>query len=330
MTEDEFNQFSNEIKYNLLRIVLTMGLLATPATSFDAEQDLLFAIFDVDGSGTMDREEFGKMMRATLRCKMTHLDFCMKNEVRMETFKQHLEGEYSTETLEFNNAVDDYRALHESVEAGEEEELAGEMNDMAGRIYEDYILEGGRRQVNILGKQRKEIAVAIASHKSSPSYSTTLPPPTLFDAAQHEIYQLMNRDTFERFKHNDALMDNMLQSLFDEVNVDHNGSITVKEYKLWAEKNPELTRFLTDLHNETFMGVSKAAGLEKRKKRRISLASARRPDEQDSDADLEASGRGSARSSLGGQEGTRTDSGRHTFSKIDVASGRKVVEGMVD
>jgi hypothetical protein len=34
-----------------------MSLLATPATSFEAEQDLLFAIFDVDGSGTMDRAE---------------------------------------------------------------------------------------------------------------------------------------------------------------------------------------------------------------------------------------------------------------------------------
>jgi len=37
--------------------VLTMCLLATPATSYEAEQDLLFAIFDNDGSGTIDRDE---------------------------------------------------------------------------------------------------------------------------------------------------------------------------------------------------------------------------------------------------------------------------------
>ena len=105
----------------------------------------------------------------------------------------------------------------------------------------------------------------------------------------------MNRDTFERFKHNDELMENMLQSLFDEVDVDHNGSITVKEYKIWAEKNPEVTKFLTELHNETFMGVRKAAGLEKRKKRRISMA--RLSSAEDGDDGEESSGRGSGRGS---------------------------------
>jgi len=81
----------------------------------------------------------------------------------------------------------------------------------------------------------------------------------------------MNRDTFERFKHNDDLMDQMLKGLFQEVDTENKGVITVVEYKAWATKNPELTNFLKDLHNQTFMGVSKAAGLEKRKARRISV-----------------------------------------------------------
>ena len=49
--------WDNDGSVDVHEFVLTMSLLATPATSFDAEQDLLFAIFDVDGSGTMDREE---------------------------------------------------------------------------------------------------------------------------------------------------------------------------------------------------------------------------------------------------------------------------------
>ena len=52
--------WDNDGSVDVHEFVLTMSLLATPATSFDAEQDLLFAIFDVDGSGTMDREEVSR------------------------------------------------------------------------------------------------------------------------------------------------------------------------------------------------------------------------------------------------------------------------------
>jgi len=89
--------------------VLTMCLLATPATTYDAEQDLLFAIFDNDGSGTIDRDEFGKMMKATLRCKRTHLDFCLKSADRQDAFRHHLEGEFSVEAIDFYQAVENFR-----------------------------------------------------------------------------------------------------------------------------------------------------------------------------------------------------------------------------
>ncbi|GMH68946.1 hypothetical protein TrRE_jg1106 [Triparma retinervis] len=259
--------WDNDGSVDVHEFVLTMSLLATPATSFEAEQNLLFAIFDQDGSGTMDREEFGKMMRATLRCKMTHLDFCMKTEGRKATFRRHLEGEYSTETLEFYNHVEDYRNLVKSLEVDEYEDMREDCNDLVDVIYNRFIDEGANEQVNIQGRTRNEIKNIVERVNKN----TQLYPFTIFDSAQQEIYQLMNRDTFERFKHNDALMDQMLTSLFDEVDVKKNGVITVAEYKTWATMNPELTNFLKDLHNETFMGVSKAAGLEKRKARRVSM-----------------------------------------------------------
>ena len=278
------------------------------------------------------------MMRATLRCKMTHLDFCMKNDARKETFRQHLEGEYSTETLEFYNAVEDYRNLYESLEEEEVAKMASEMNDMVVHIYTEFVKSGGKKEVNIPGKQRAKISKIIKEHNAQPDATTTLYPEHMFDQAQQEIYQLMNRDTFERFKNNDALMEDMLTSLFDEVDVDHNGSITVKEYKVWAAKNPEVTKFLTDLHNETFMGVSKAAGLEKRKKRRISMAKVAQGEEgEDEDGE---NGHGSGRSGGGVYRSGRfssailsgdfSGSGRHTFAKSDVASAKKVAEGLAE
>ena len=104
--------------------VLTMCLLATPATSYEAEQDLLFAIFDNDGSGTIDREEFGKMMKATLRCKQTHLDFCLKSEDRQGMFRQHLEGEYSVEAIDFYQEVEQFRDFCHSFD---EDEVSSEL-----------------------------------------------------------------------------------------------------------------------------------------------------------------------------------------------------------
>ncbi|GMH75047.1 hypothetical protein TL16_g06633 [Triparma laevis f. inornata] len=274
--------WDNDGSVDVQEFVLTMSLLATPATSLGAEQDLIFAIFDVDGSGTIDREEFGKMMRATLRCKMTHLDFCMKTEDRKETFRRHLEGEYSTETLDFYNCVQEYRDLYDSLFDDEIGEATNDLNDLATTIYKDFIVEGSKKEVNIPGKLRKEIEAIMSKVDTSEGEAgregegeekvSELIPADIFNKAQQEIYQLMNRDTFERFKNNDTLMDNMLAQLFDEVDVDHNGSITVAEYKVWANKNPELTNFLKDLHETTFVGVTKAAGLEKRKQRRISEA----------------------------------------------------------
>ncbi|GMH84508.1 hypothetical protein TrST_g1302 [Triparma strigata] len=261
--------WDNDGSVDVQEFVLTMSLLATPATSLDAEQDLIFAIFDVDGSGTIDREEFGKMMRATLRCKMTHLDFCMKTEDRKETFRRHLEGEYSTETLDFYNSVQEFRDLYDSLFEDEQEEAADDINELGMLIYQDFLVEGAKKEVNIPGKLRKSIE---ATMKGISTEEKQLIPADIFNKAQHEVYQLMNRDTFERFKNNDALMDNMLTQLYNEVDVEHNGSITVAEYKVWANKNPELTNFLKDLHETTFSGVSKAAGLEKRKQRRISEA----------------------------------------------------------
>jgi len=264
--------WDNDGSVDVHEFVLTMSLLATPATSFEAEQDLLFAIFDVDGSGTMDREEFGKMMRATLRCKMTHLDFCMKTDDRKATFRKHLESEYSTETLEFYTAVEEYRGLVRSLDEDEYVTMRSECNENVMYIYDRFVKDGSKDQVNVQGKVRTTIKKLI----DKTNMKEELVPFSIFDDAQREIYQLMNRDTFERFKHNDEMMEQMLTSLFEEVDVGNNGIVTVAEYKQWASKNPELTNFLKDLHNETFMGVSKAAGLEKRKQRRMSHLKANR------------------------------------------------------
>jgi len=175
--------WDNDGSVDVHEFVLTMSLLATPATSFEAEQDLLFAIFDVDGSGTMDREEFGKMMRATLRCKMTHLDFCMKTEDRKATFRRHLEGEFSTETLEFYSSVDQYRELVQSLDEEEYEQMKDECNELAISIFERFIKAGSNEEVNIQGRIRTEVTTTVLEAKEKGE----LIPFTIFDLAQQEV-----------------------------------------------------------------------------------------------------------------------------------------------
>ena len=274
--EDIYSLFDwdNDGSVDKHEFVLTMSLLATPATSFEGEQDLLWAIFDGDGSGSMDREEFGRMMRATLRCKMTHLDFCMKNEGRKQHFLKHLEGEFSTETLEFYNAVEDFREtlLTKDMVPRDDAPTTPIINATAVEIFDKYVKAGSDREVNIPGKMMKVIEKLIKEVRVGGAGVDKPVDATVFDDAQAEIYHLMNRDTFERFKNDDVALKGMLDSLFTEVDVDKTGIITIVTYKKWATKNPELTNFLKDLHTQTLGSVNKAAGVEKLKVRRASAA----------------------------------------------------------
>jgi hypothetical protein len=125
-------------------------------------------------------------------------------------------------------------------------------------------------------------------------------------------------------------MDRMLQSLFLEVDVDNSGHISVDEYKAWAVKNPELTNFLKDLHVTTFSGVSKAAGVEKRKVRRDSVERIQGLKERlsvsgpsdDSDASGSVRASGSDGAIQPGVAGLRLTSNPKLRNSSQVSSGR--------
>lgn len=50
--------------------VLTVSMLACPINDVETECVLIFTIFDPDGSGTLDRDEFGQLMKATIMSKV--------------------------------------------------------------------------------------------------------------------------------------------------------------------------------------------------------------------------------------------------------------------
>ena len=109
-----------------------------------------------------------------------------------------------------------------------------EINERAVNISKKFIEQGSECEINISGKERVKVELAIETAIEE----DTLVKLNIFEQCQMEIYKLLNQDTFERFKNNDKLLDEMLGKLFDEADIDSDGSITIVEYKKWAKNNP--------------------------------------------------------------------------------------------
>ena len=54
--------------------------MAIPVKNVELEAMLMFTIFDPDGNGELDRDEFSSLMKATITSKLTHVEFLMKND----------------------------------------------------------------------------------------------------------------------------------------------------------------------------------------------------------------------------------------------------------
>ena len=268
-----------------------------PATS---AVDLLFNIFDLDSSGTMDAQEFSRMMRTILRCRLTRVDFVLKTEVRRGVFRKMIEKEFAEESLDFWERVSQWRANNVAVRGhdtdtslnrraslgfakGQHSAHGGhngakhhgapmqkkdvvESNLEAQEIYVKHVAQSSSGEVNIPGKMRKAVKALLDDNKkdggNGDGDGMGTPPlldSTLFDDCQSEIYHLLNRDTFSRFKEDATLSANLLLLLFAEVDVVKKGSIGIQEYRAWAKINPEIMQFWRDLHAQTTAGVVKAA-----------------------------------------------------------------------
>jgi len=141
------------------------------------EAVLIFTIFDPDGSGSLDREEFSSLMRATIMSKLTHVEFLLKNEASAKVFEKHMASEYTEENQAFYNAIVEWKKGTPTIENVEP-------------IITKYIRAGSELEVNIPQTQQKEIIKTFdeAKAKNMPIINT------IFDMAHEEIYKLMDKD----------------------------------------------------------------------------------------------------------------------------------------
>ena len=221
--------------------VLTLSLLAMPTQSVETEAVLIFTIFDPDGSGTLDKEEFSSLMKATIMSKLTHVEFLMKNEAAGKVFERHMAAEYTEENISFYNAVRDWKA------AGKYEPADTLF------LIDTHIRAGSKLEVNIPQTQQLEI-LRIFNEAQGAGVPV---PVNVFDEAHEEIYKLMDKDSYARFKKNPQEVKELTNALFEQADVNGDGMIQLEEYKQWVKNNPDAMNFIRELHNESQKACNK-------------------------------------------------------------------------
>jgi hypothetical protein len=82
-------------------------------------------------------------------------------------------------------------------------------------------------------------------------------PSSLFDASQTEIYKIIDKDSFSRFKKNDNEINELCDALFRDCDIDNSGLITLEEYQKWVDKNPDAMNFIKELNDHSNHAVEK-------------------------------------------------------------------------
>ena len=221
--------------------VLTLSLLAIPTKDVEMEAVLIFTIFDPDGSGTLDREEFSSLMKATIMSKLTHVEFIMNNDAGGKVFAKHMAAEYTEENVAFYYSVIEWRKK----ETPTVEETQA--------LIDLHIKAGSELEVNIPQTQQKKL---LARFKECVDQNLPIDK-QLFDEAHDEIYRLMDKDSYARFKKNPAEVKELTDALFDQADVNGDGVIELSEYQEWVADNPEAMNFIRELHEESQTAVKK-------------------------------------------------------------------------
>lgn len=170
-------------------------------------------MFDADSSGTLSRDEFHEMIRASVALDLGQLLHTTEGEEQMEV---QLQKEFAQETIRF---------WHEAVNFREQ---PGQLSGLVAKnIYEQYVREGAAEEINLPSKLRHEIerSLAAAAAEGRP------PPADLFVRAEQviattllcccdhycyrhaapadaqEMFALMERNAFTRLRGDSQVLD---------------------------------------------------------------------------------------------------------------------------
>ena len=191
---------------NADEFVMTMGLITSECDSAAEQVEAIFVMFDTDETGVLSRAEFTQLIRATISLNLGSL---LCDDKGQEVFEEQLRKEYSDENLSFWQAARAYTEL----------ELPEDRAAEAREIYETYIKDGAERQVNLPSGLQKSVTQGIEAAEE-----------TLFDAAAEEIFRLMERDTFKRFRDDPEAAEGLVDEFYSSTKQDPDGNVRARPH----------------------------------------------------------------------------------------------------
>jgi hypothetical protein len=147
-------------------------------------------MFDVDRNGTLTRDEFANMIMATVNL---NLSFLLKTQAGEAAFDSQVHEEFSHENLEFWQDAEKFRKQFPFEDSAAALQLAQKVSDM-------YVVDNAERQVNLPAKVQRQIQQDLTGAVTGGNAVKD----TLFEEAAREIFTLMERDTYRRFRQDDG------------------------------------------------------------------------------------------------------------------------------
>lgn len=209
--------------------LMTLALLKDGNRGVSGPVDTCFAMFDMDNSGSLSSDEFRTLIKLAVGINLKHL---LATRAGQEGMTSQLAREHAEENIQFWKATKAYR------EAPDAERV-----EAAAMLISTYVKEGADLQVNLSSSQA---ATAIAAVDEAEKAGTP-PPPDLFDASQDEIFHLMERDTYPRFKSDPSQVSKLADQFFSQVDADGSNSVSYSEYRKWAMSEPIVIVFFRGL-----------------------------------------------------------------------------------
>lgn len=229
------------------------------------------------------------LMQLNMSMKLVHLSVLLATKPGKLHLTQHLKDEFSEENIIFYTDVVDYENTYDPATA----------NERAASIVETYIRSNGRLQVNLSAKVQKDIL----THYQACLDAGSVIPADIFRQAKIEVFDLMEHDTYERFRQNEAEVDAMIQDFFSEIDVDKSGTISVstvrdpvcvcavalvqsawltssadfqqlQEFRAWMTKNPGALEILDRMGADTSEAVNTLQQMQELEKKAIARLSA--------------------------------------------------------
>jgi hypothetical protein len=146
-------------------------------------------------------------------------------------FESQLKKEYSEENLSFWQGVKEFKKLPSDAERYKK----------AQEMQEEFVNEGSMRQVNLPSKVQRELLDGLGKASDAAC------PEALFDIASEEIFKLMEKDTFARFKSDPNAISHLVDGFYKTAVKEGRGNVTYEAFRAWAVNEPSLLVVFTGL-----------------------------------------------------------------------------------